>query len=147
MSMKLFGPYTMTKWALEAYTIALRGELEPHGIKVSAVQPGGITSEIYKTSAPAVKEYLGRAKPAFQEEAQSILASTMAEAKEFDPRQPESPTNRNPSSPEIVSVAVYDALFSENPRASYVVGTRWEGSRIVEGVLDRLVEAIQDQHS
>lgn len=141
LSMKLFGPYTMTKWALEAYTIALRGELEPHGVGVSAVQPGGIVSEIYETSRPAVQEYLGRAKPAFQEEARTILASTLSEAREFDPRQPESPSNRNPSSPEIVSVAVYDALFSENPRASYVVGTRWEGSRVVEGLLDRLVEA------
>ena len=39
-AMKFFGPYCMSKFALEAYTIALRGELEPLGVKVSIVDPG-----------------------------------------------------------------------------------------------------------
>lgn len=33
-------PYTMTKHAVEAYTKALRAELEPHGIDVTKVNPG-----------------------------------------------------------------------------------------------------------
>lgn len=37
----------------------------------------------------------------------------------------QSETNREPSSPEIVAVAVYDALFSPTPKL-HLVGTRWE---------------------
>jgi len=36
----LTSPYCMTKHAVEAYTVSLRGELAPHGIDVCKVNPG-----------------------------------------------------------------------------------------------------------
>lgn len=48
--MKYFGPYTMTKHAIEAYTVALRDELEPYGVLASFVQPGGVVSSIGENS-------------------------------------------------------------------------------------------------
>jgi len=33
-------PYSMTKYAIEAFTKSLRGELAPHGIDVTKVNPG-----------------------------------------------------------------------------------------------------------
>src|SRR5512145_199520 len=47
---KYYGPYTMTKHALEAYTVALHQELEPYGVWVSVVQPGGIVSKAGENS-------------------------------------------------------------------------------------------------
>ncbi|MGB3734194.1 MAG: SDR family NAD(P)-dependent oxidoreductase [Ilumatobacter sp.] len=36
----LTSPYCMTKHAVEAFTISLRGELEPHGVDVCKINPG-----------------------------------------------------------------------------------------------------------
>jgi NAD(P)-dependent dehydrogenase (short-subunit alcohol dehydrogenase family) len=74
MAMKIFGPYCMSKFALEAYTLALRGELAPHGVKVSIVDPGGIVSEIGVNSAAGVRARLERVRPEFREEADQMLA-------------------------------------------------------------------------
>jgi len=43
-----YGPYSMSKHALEAFTDTLAIELERFGIKVSIVDPGGFNSEIGK---------------------------------------------------------------------------------------------------
>jgi NAD(P)-dependent dehydrogenase (short-subunit alcohol dehydrogenase family) len=138
-AMKFFGPYCMSKFALEAYTIALRGELEPHGVQVSIVDPGGIVSEIGVNSEAGVRARLGRLRPEFREEADEILAQLEHRA-EFDQSRPESATNRRASSPEIVSAAVHDALFSEDPKSCYLVGTQWEGERVLHTLIERLLE-------
>src|SRR5688572_3145643 len=68
ISKKYYGPYTMTKHALEAYTVALNHELGPHGVWVSVVQPGGIVSEIGAKSIDGTVERFQRAQPPFLEE-------------------------------------------------------------------------------
>jgi hypothetical protein len=82
-----------------------------------------------------------RAAPPFVEEAEAVLASFEQEPPTDAADQPEEATNRKPSSPEIVAEAVLDALFAENPRARYLVGTTWEGSRVIEALLERLLDA------
>ena len=52
----------------------------------------------------------------------------------------ESATNRKPSSPEIVTRAVADALFSEKPKLRYLVGTKWEGDRVIHALIERLLD-------
>jgi NAD(P)-dependent dehydrogenase (short-subunit alcohol dehydrogenase family) len=139
VTMKLFGPYSVTKFGLEAYTIALRAELEEHGVKVSIVEPGGIVSKIGENSEAGVRARLERAGEPFQEEAEQMLAQ-LGTSPGFDESQPESAVNRRLSSPEIVSVAAYAALFSDEPRAGYLVGTRWEGDRVFHALFDKLLE-------
>ena len=39
------------------------------------------------------------------------------------------------------SDAIAHALFDPQPRESYLVGTRWEGDRVLHALLDRLLEA------
>ena len=46
LSKNYYGPYTMTKHALESYTETLRIELEPYGVLASIVQPGGVATNI-----------------------------------------------------------------------------------------------------
>jgi NAD(P)-dependent dehydrogenase (short-subunit alcohol dehydrogenase family) len=136
---KYLGPYTMTKHALEAYTESLAGELAPHGVGVSIVDPGGIVSEIGEKSNPASRVRLERTPAPFAEEARTVLDSLDEEAP-FNPDEPESASNRNPSPPDLVAEAVEHALFSDAPRLRYVVGTRWEGDRIVHTLLERLLD-------
>ena len=54
--------------------------------------------------------------------------------------EPESETNRKPSPPEVVSAAVYDALFSAQPKLRYLVGTKWEGDRVINALIEKLLD-------
>jgi len=142
LSMKYYGPYTMTKHALEAYTVALDQELQPHGVRVSIVQPGGIVSNIGANSFPGTQAHFQNARPPFKEEADRVLAAFSEEDRsdEVQAEQEESETNRKPSSPEIVTEAVCDALFSLHPKLRYLVGTQWEGDRVIHALLEKLLD-------
>ena len=137
---RYYGPYTMTKHALEAYTAALNVELRAYGVWVSIVQPGGIVSNAGENSFPGTLAHFERAEPPFKEEAEQVLASFNQPVEAHPQDEPESATNRKPSSPEIVAVAVYDALFSARPKLRYLVGTRWEGMRVLDALLDKLLD-------
>ena len=38
---KMFGVYSMSKWAADALTLVLQKEARQYGVKVTAVYPGG----------------------------------------------------------------------------------------------------------
>ncbi len=137
---KYYGPYTMTKHALEAYTVALNLELSPYGVQVSIVQPGGIITNVGENSRDGIIARFQRAKPPFDAEAAAVLAAFNEPAPPAPADAPESETNRKPSSPEIVSIAVYDALFSPHPKLRYLVGTQWEGNRVIHALLEKLLD-------
>ena len=140
LSKRYYGPYTMTKHALESYTEVLHTELGTYGVSVSIVQPGGILTDIGEKMQAETVSHFQRAQPPFKEEAEAVLASFNAEPPEPDPEAPESEFNRKPSSPEIVWEAVRDALFSEKPKLRYLVGTRWEGNRVINALIAKLLD-------
>jgi short-subunit dehydrogenase len=144
---KLLGPYTMSKWAAEAYSDTLRDEVEQFGIKVSAVQPGAIVSAIGQNSQAGqqkmFEQTLGEPSPAqlqFEEEVRILQARIESKSPPFNENEPESATNRKNSDPIIVSEAIYDALTAEKPKRRYLVGTRWEGMRVLNNLVQRLVD-------
>ncbi len=140
VSMAFFGPYTMTKHALEAYTVALGEELKSFGVHVSIIQPGGIVTEIFDNGRAPNIERFERAKPPFDEVAKKMIHA-LNQPIEFDASQPESASNRNPSSTDIVNQAAHHALFSDTPKTRYLVGTRWEGGRVINMLIERLLDA------
>jgi NAD(P)-dependent dehydrogenase (short-subunit alcohol dehydrogenase family) len=150
LAKKYYGPYTMTKHAIEAYTETLRAELEDYGVLASVVQPGGIATNIGEASHAATVARFERAVDPFHEEADAILgyltapppeeAPSSADEAEAASEATESESNRKPSSPEIVAVAVYDALFSPTPKLHYLVGTRWEGDRVLNTLVAKLLD-------
>ena len=50
LSSAIWGPYSMTKHAIEAYTDALADELRRFGVQVSVVEPGTYTSKISQSA-------------------------------------------------------------------------------------------------
>ena len=100
---KYFGPYTMTKHALEAHTESLAAELEPHGVLVSIVQPGGIVSEIGEKSDAATRARLGRAPEPFQEEARVLLESLDQDDAFDENRQPVEAKEHDDDEPDLDS--------------------------------------------
>ena len=54
----LTSPYCMTKHAVEAYTVSLRGELEPHGIDVCKVNPGPYNTGFNDRMVDGITEHI-----------------------------------------------------------------------------------------
>lgn len=140
LAKRYYGPYTMTKHALECYTEVLHQELGTYGVSVSVVQPGGIITDIGEKMQEATLRHFQNAQPPFKEEADAVLASFNEPSPQPDPNAPESEFNRKPSSPEIVWDAVHDALFNEKPKMRYLVGTHWEGNRVINALLAKLLD-------
>lgn len=148
LAKRYYGPYTMTKHALECYTEVLNQELGTYGVSVSVVQPGGIITDIGEKMQEATLRHFQSAQPPFKEEADAVLASFNEPSPQPDPNAPESDFNRKPSSPEIVWDAVQDALFNEKPKMRYLVGTHWEGNRVINALIAKLLDENDNpQHS
>jgi NAD(P)-dependent dehydrogenase (short-subunit alcohol dehydrogenase family) len=128
----------MTKHALEAYTVSLNYELEPYRVRASIVQPGGIATDIGAKAMAGNLARFKRAEAPFIEEAEQFLMALEEAPEPTD--DVESETNRKPSSPDIVATAVHDALFSERPKLRYLVGTKWEGDRVLNALLAQLLD-------
>jgi len=54
----LTSPYCMTKHAVEAFTVSLRGELEPHGIDVCKVNPGPYNTGFNDRMVDGITEHI-----------------------------------------------------------------------------------------
>lgn len=140
VSMRYFAPYTMTKHALEAFTVALDAEIRPHGARVTIVQPGGVRTAIFGSTLEGDRERFRRARPPFDQEAQVIL-ETFDDDAEFDPARPESASNRRPSTPEAVAEVIRECLHAADPPLRSLVGTRWEGNRVLDTLMERIAQA------
>ncbi len=140
ISKKYYGPYTMTKHALEAYSVALRDELSDYGVQVSIVQPGGVVTNIGANSFPGMVRRFQRAQPPFKAEADAVLESFNQPPPPAPETDEESEGNRKPSPPGVVTQAVLDALFAQKPKFRYLVGTRWEGDRVIHALIEKLLD-------
>jgi NAD(P)-dependent dehydrogenase (short-subunit alcohol dehydrogenase family) len=140
LSKKYYGPYTMTKHALEAYSVALRDELADYGVGVSIVQPGGVVTNGGQNSFPNMVARFKRAEPPFKAEADAVLDSFNRPYEPPPADAEESEANRKPSPPAVVTQAVLEALFSETPKLRYLVGTKWEGDRVLNTLVEKLLD-------
>lgn len=138
----LYGPYTMSKHALEAYTECLRLECEAHGVGASIVQPGAVATRIGESAAAGNRARLAATPAPFAAQARQLLdgytSATAAQAGE-----PESASHRRLADPADVAAVVLQALHEARPRARYLVGTRWEGERVLKALTTRLIDAAQ----
>jgi len=134
-----YGPYTMTKHAIEAYAETLRDELAPYGVFASVIQPGGVPTGIAEASRSGTLARFRRAKPPFVNEASRACEMLAARRTESGGGEADAPDRRF-SPPEGVAEAVYDALFAETPRLRYLVCTKSEGAELVDGLIDRLLD-------
>ena len=109
LAFPFYGSYASSKFALEAFSDALRRELKPWNINVILIQPGNIKTPIWQKS--------------FQT-AQSISAKFPPEADFYYPNQMTQSVSSidRLSPPSAVSRAVLRALTSKQPKAHYRVG-------------------------
>jgi NAD(P)-dependent dehydrogenase (short-subunit alcohol dehydrogenase family) len=108
----------MSKHAVEAFTDALAGEMEPVGVKVSVIEPGQYKSDIWKSAAERGNVELQEA-----EQWKSQLKD-----------------------PDEVAAATADALSEETPKRRYLVVPGQDGARaVIESQLSRLAQVNEGQ--
>ena len=107
------GSYHAAKWGLEAITIALRKELRPWGIRVVAIEPGSIDTEIWRKGTEQARELLAELPPEGRELYGERLPKALALAERI--AEHSIPADR-------VAKAVERALTVRRPRARYIVG-------------------------
>ena len=108
-----YGPYSMSKHAIEAYTDQLESEMATLGVKVSAVEPGNFHSKIGESrckrmmAQAAEREYRYFAKP--MKDYIDGCRKRLQENTQFG------------TEPKLVSDAIQDALFAHHPKSHYLV--------------------------
>lgn len=113
LSPPFMGPYSASKFAVEALGDALRVELAPWKIRVSLVQPGAIQTPIWDKSKAANEALLARMPAACTELYGGAIEVMRREAEKMAGRAV--PVRR-------VSDCVVHALTSKRPRTRYLCG-------------------------
>lgn len=126
----LLAPYSMSKFALEAFSDALRRELRPWNIEVSCVEPGAIATPIWNKGLEAPENQPDRALELY---GKSMQAMRKLAAKSRD--------NAVPA--ERVARVVHRALTARRPKTRYLVGPDAQiGGRLVRFLPDRWLDAL-----
>jgi NAD(P)-dependent dehydrogenase (short-subunit alcohol dehydrogenase family) len=127
----ILGPYCMSKYAMEAFSDALRLELKPQGIDVVLLEPAAIATEIWDKGTEAAQSYEDDPPPGFTERYGSYFEGIQKFAAEGKERA---------HPPKVVLDAVIHALESSRPKTRYVMG---DGAR-QRKLLRRLPDRIRD---
>jgi len=131
----LLGPYSASKYALEALTDALRMELQPWGIQVSIIEPGAIATPLWEKSAKEA----GDLEASIGEEAKTLYREAVIQIREAIAQ-----AAQRAIPPEAVVRAVHHALTASHPHTRYLVGTdaklrAWMVKWVPDRIQDRLL--------
>lgn len=103
-----FGPYSMSKHAIEAYGDALAAEMLRFGVRVSLIEPGNYRSEIGRNTMAQVEAALERAKGTPFEAQMRNMVTAMGSYDNY------------PEPVEVANAALH-ALSNDNPQMRYMV--------------------------
>ncbi|MEQ1793856.1 MAG: SDR family oxidoreductase [Nitrospira sp.] len=112
-AMPVMGPYSASKFALEALTDALRLEVQQWGIHVSIVEPGAIATPIWTKSGTNAEELELTTTAELNALYAGVIAGVRARVAEAAARA---------IPPDAVSEAVVHALTASCPKTRYLVG-------------------------
>lgn len=131
LSGPLFGPYSMSKHAVEAFTDALGAELARFDIKVSVIEPGNYRSEIGRNTVAQVEAAAARYPGSPYQEQMRNMIKVMGAYETY----PE---------PDAVAEAALHALFDPNPKVRYmVVPAARQAEVTIRKAIDELVQLNQ----
>ncbi len=127
------GPYAMSKYAIEAYSDALRRELSIYGVPVIKVQPGPFKTNLVSN----VVEDFNRAAD------NSKLFGP--QLRKFGKMTAEA--NQKAAEPEYLASVIYQALTDKNPKAAYSVKAdpqrsflEWLPIRVADGIFKKILK-------
>lgn len=123
-----WGPYSISKHAIEAYTDTLAEEMALFNVKVSAVNPGNYRSQIGTKEAAAMKAKSYAQPDSPYAEAFAAQIKYMSDRSMY-------------KDSDDVTTAVIDALFNESPKPNYMVVPN---SDEAESTIGRMVEKMAE---
>ena len=133
LSSATWGPYSMTKFAMEAYADALADEMKSFGVHVSLIEPGAYRSNIGKSA-------LARMAEKSQSADDSQLKEAMGESVNWLSR-----FENDQGDPAEVADAVMKALFDDDPKPRYLtVPTQEQAYWTINRAIERMVEQNHD---
>ena len=134
LSGRLFGPYSMSKHAIEAFSDSLASEMSKFDVKVSVVEPGNFDSKIGDSFIKRFEKNGGLENDSlYSDEWKGMLSH-------FKSRQ-------TGSDPIAVAKAVEHALFNDQPKMRYmVVPNQREGNMTIRTAITELVQ-LNQQHA
>lgn len=106
-------PYSMAKFGMEAFTDSLRLELRPYGVRVIAIEPGAIATNIWSVNHQNADEILSEFTP----EAEMLYGAAFREVCNAAQQ-----TGKRGIPPHKVAKAVAHAFTSPRPKTRYLVG-------------------------
>jgi NAD(P)-dependent dehydrogenase (short-subunit alcohol dehydrogenase family) len=135
------GPYSISKFGIEAMSDVLRRELRRQGVGVSVIEPGGVATPIWDKAQEDEKRLRAELPPEAMENYGPLIDSITAEV----PKQAE-----NGLPPEAIAEKIVHALTSERPKTRYMVGRearmRWAiAKRVPDRVFDSLMARALDR--
>ena len=108
-SSAMFGPYSMTKFSVEAFSEALAQEMKKFDVKVSVIEPGNFNSSIMKNMQKRLNaNKIDLSGSRYLSEYQKIARFTQVDRSRF-------------KAPDAVAQAVMSALFDDEPLFRYLV--------------------------
>jgi NAD(P)-dependent dehydrogenase (short-subunit alcohol dehydrogenase family) len=113
VALPLYGPYSASKFALEALSDSLRRELRGSGVHVSLVEPGAIATPIWDRGIAAADTLWNAMPPIAHERYGTLVATLRGEAEQQGVKG---------EPPEAVARIVVSALTASTPRTRYVIG-------------------------
>ena len=136
MATPFLGPYSASKFAMEALTDSLRQELRPWDIHVSIVEPGSIATPIWE-KAQANADDMEKNLP---EEAMKLYGKSFQAMREAARK-----FEKNGIPPDRVAKFVEHALTAGTPKTRYVVGFDAQIQRVVARAPDRIRDRLVAQ--
>lgn len=109
----MFGPYSASKFALEAIADALRMELRPWGIRVALVEPAQTDTDLWRLA----EDELDTTSAQLSEEHRRLYARHIEGFRRTIPR-----SMKAAAPADGVAAAIERALSDRRPKARYVVG-------------------------
>lgn len=129
----LFGPYSISKHSMEAFTDALAAEMSQFGVEVSVIEPGNYNSKIGQNLVKRIQERNPSYENSlFKERMEQIAAGDGDRSQHKDPLE--------------VAQAAMDALTSEKPKRRYmVVPNQLEAAITIRQIMREMVQLNQGQ--
>ncbi|MEI7232657.1 oxidoreductase [Pectobacterium carotovorum] len=113
MGGKIYTPlgawYHGTKFALEAISDCLRLEVEPFGVDVVVIEPGGIKTEWADIAAAKLLDVSGHG--AYAKQAEAMADSMVGDS-----------SRKRQSSPQVIADTIAQAVNARRPKTRYAVG-------------------------
>ena len=131
----LFGPYSASKFAVEAFTDVLRQEVGPLGVRVVAIEPDAIATPIWERGRLAGDDRWAEVEPRVERRYSRLVDAVRALADK---------ASRDGLPAEHVAEVVVQAVTSRRPRTRYLVGKdavaqAWLRRLLPDRVMDALV--------